>query len=331
MIVDSLKHATNECNIYGGFFLFFIGMIGNILNIIIFTSLKTFRETSAAFYMNVASTVNVFQLVVGLLSRILITGYDIDPTKTSSFFCKARQFTLITTMLIIFSCMCFATIDQFLLLTNRWRHLCNLQVASRLVIIAFIVCFLHGIPVLIFQDLYPPLGTGETTCSFTNNDYSIYYSRFLFPVLLGILPLIVRITFGLLAFINVRQLQNRQVPIVRLERDKQLTAMVLVEVVFDVIITLPYSIYNHWYSSTVKFSDPVSIAQNQLITSITRLIFYGNFSIPFYIYCSVSSRFRRQLVHVLTNIYFKCWQEHINRRQINRVAPRSIVEVNTVL
>ncbi|CAF3668843.1 unnamed protein product [Rotaria sp. Silwood1] len=331
MIVDSLKHATNRCNIYGGFFVFGIGITGNILNIIIFTSLKTFRETSAAFYMNVTSAVNIFQLVVGLLSRILITGYDIDPTKTSSVLCKARQFTLITTMLIIFSCMCFAAIDQFLLLTNRGRHLCNLQIASRLVIVAFIVSFLHGIPIVIFQDLYPPLGTGQTSCSSINTGYSIYYSRFLFPVLLGILPLIIRITFGLLAFINVRQLHNRRVPIVRLERDKQLTAMVLIEVVVDVIITLPYSIYNHWYSSAVIFSDPISIAQNQLISSITRIIFYGNFSIQFYIYCCVSSRFRRQLVHVLTNIYFKYLQEKINRRQMNRVAPRSIVEVNTVL
>jgi len=225
-IVDSFKLATIYSSIYGGFFVFFIGMIGNILNIVIFTSLRTFRETTATFYMTVTSAVNIFQLVVGLLSRILITGYNIDPTTTSSFICKARQFTLITTMLIIFTCMSLATIDQFLSLTNRWRHLCTLKVASRVVIIAVIVCFLHGIPVLIFQELYPPPGTGLTSCSYTNTGYSIYYSYFIYPVLLGFLPLIIRIIFGLLAFVNVRRLQNRQVPIVRLERDKQLTAMV---------------------------------------------------------------------------------------------------------
>lgn len=226
MMVDTLKHITNQSNIIGGFFVFSIGIVGNILNIIIFSSLKTFRETSSAFYMNATSAVNIFQLVVGLLSRILITGYDIDPTKTSSFICKARQFTLITTMLIIFTYMCFAAIDQFLLLTNRWRHLCSTQFASRVVIIAFIAALIHGIPVFFFQDIYPPPGTGQTSCSFTNTGYSIYYSRFLFPFLLGIIPLIIRITFGLLAFIRVRQLHNRQIPIVLLERDKQLTAMV---------------------------------------------------------------------------------------------------------
>ena len=129
-------------------------------------------------------------------------------------------------MLIAFTYMCFAAIDQYLSLTHRWHHLCNIKVASRLVIVGFIVCILHGIPVFFFQDLYPPLGSGQTSCSFINTGYSIYYSRFLFPILLGFLPLIIRITFGLLAFLNVRNVPNHQIPLVRLERDKQLTAMV---------------------------------------------------------------------------------------------------------
>jgi hypothetical protein len=51
-------------------------------------------------------------------------------------------------------------------------------------------------------------------------------SEFVLVVLLGFLPLIIRTIFGLLAFVNVRGLQHRQVHLIRLERDKQLTAMV---------------------------------------------------------------------------------------------------------
>ncbi|CAM4906924.1 unnamed protein product [Rotaria socialis] len=310
--VESFKLATNECNIYGGFFVFSIGIIGSILNIIIFSSLKAFRETSTAFYMTVASAVNIFQLVFGLLTRILINGYNIDPTKTLSSM----------------------SIDQFLLLTNRWCHLCNLQLASRLIIIAVIVSFLHGIPVILFQDLYPPLDTGQTSCSFTNIGYSIYYSRFPFPILLGILPLTVRITFGVLAFVNVRALHNRQAGMCRKEkseRDKQLTTMVLVEVAIGVIVTLPYSIYNYFYTSAVTFPDQISVAENQFISSVTRIIFYGNFSLPFYINCCVSPRFRRQLVHVLLHIHLKYWQKKINRRRMNQITPQSPVDANIVL
>jgi hypothetical protein len=129
-------------------------------------------------------------------------------------------------MLIAFACMCFAVIDQFLSLTYRWRHLCNVRVASRLVIGMIVVCCVHGIPVFFFQDVTPSLDVGQTTCGFTNDGFSTYYSQILFPIFLGILPLLIRIIFGLLAFINVRRLHNHQVPIIRLERDKQLTAMV---------------------------------------------------------------------------------------------------------
>jgi hypothetical protein len=224
--VDSLKIATNQSNIYGGFYVFCIGMIGNIFNIIIFTSLKTFRETSAAFYLNITSIVDIFQLIVGLLSRILITGYNIDPTTTSLFICKTRQFTLITTMLIAFTCMCFAAIDQYLSLTNRWRHLCNIKIASRLVLISIVLWCLHGIPLVLLNDIYPIPFTNQTACLSSNQVFTLYTSRFVFPILLGFLPLIIRISFGLLAFLNVRYLHNREIPIVRLEQDKQLTKMV---------------------------------------------------------------------------------------------------------
>ncbi|CAF1122980.1 unnamed protein product [Adineta steineri] len=321
--VDSYKNATNQSTIYGGFIVFCIGMIGNILNISIFTSLKIFRQTSAAFYMTVTSSVNIFQLVVGLLSRIMITGYNIDPTKTSSFICKARQFTLITTMLIAFTCMCFAVIDQYLSLTNSWRHFCTVKIASRLVIIAFIVWFLHGITIFLYVDLDISLGSNQTTCSVINAGYSIYYSRFLFPILLGFLPLIIRIIFGLLAFVNVRRLKKHQTPIVRLEHDKQLTTMVLVEVTIDVLITLPYIIYNHIYSNSVTFYDPISNAQDQLIIAVTRIIFYGNFAIAFYIYFCVSSRFRKQLVYVFVEIHLKRWRERTHRNGTNQIVPQT--------
>jgi hypothetical protein len=97
--VDSIKITTNQINIYGGLYVFCMGMIGNIFNIIIFTSLKTFRETSAAFYLNITSIVDIFQLIVSLLSRILMAGYNIDRTTTSLFICKTQQSTLVTTML----------------------------------------------------------------------------------------------------------------------------------------------------------------------------------------------------------------------------------------
>ncbi len=199
-----------------------------ILNIIIFTSLKTFRETSCAFYLTIASIVNILHILATLLSCILIVGYNIDLTETSLVLCKLRLFIALTGPLIVFSCMCFATIDQFLSLTIRWRHLSHRNIAWRLTVFTIIVCCLHGIPVIIFNDNIFSSDTETWACTITNPTYTLYFSRFFIPFLLGFLPLTIRTIFGLLAFINVRRLTNRQTLIVRLERDKQLTSMVRV-------------------------------------------------------------------------------------------------------
>jgi len=99
-------------------------------------------------------------------------------------------------------------------------------VASRLVIFSLVLWCLHRISIWILQGVYPIASTNQTSCSIANPIFNTYTSQFVFGVLLGFLPLIIRIIFGLLAFVNVRRLQNRQAPIGRSERDKQLTAVV---------------------------------------------------------------------------------------------------------
>ncbi|CAF1388506.1 unnamed protein product, partial [Adineta steineri] len=49
---------------------------------------------------------------------------------------------------------------------------------------------------------------------------------------IGILPIIKMITFALLAFISIRSIASRNIHIERLGRDRQLTAMTLIYVVF---------------------------------------------------------------------------------------------------
>ena len=73
---------AQKLNIYFGSFLFFTGVAGGVLNIVVFLSLQTFRENSCAFYLTIMSFVNLGQLLTGLLTRIVISGFDIDWTLT---------------------------------------------------------------------------------------------------------------------------------------------------------------------------------------------------------------------------------------------------------
>ena len=80
------------------------GVIGGFFNIIVFLSLQTFRQSSCAFYLTIMSIVNIGQLFTGLLSRIMISGFDIDWTVTSLFYCKFRYYCF-QTMYINFNDM----------------------------------------------------------------------------------------------------------------------------------------------------------------------------------------------------------------------------------
>ncbi len=225
-IIDSFQYVGALFTINIGLFILVSGLFGNILNIIIFTSLKTFRETSCGFYLTSASFANIIHLTASLLSRILITGYNIDLTLTSSTICKLRQYIAVVAPLTALSCMCLATIDQFASLTIRWRHFSQRYIAWCLVTLILLFWCLTNIPVIIYHNIYLSSVNGTWRCSITNTNFSIYFSQFYVSFLLGFIQLMIRIIFGLLAFINVRSLPNRQIPIVRLERDKQITSMV---------------------------------------------------------------------------------------------------------
>lgn len=64
--------------IYCGFIFFFIGIFGNILNIIIFY-LNNLKSPSI-FLLFISSIFNIIYLIIGLLTRILSVGFNIDFT-----------------------------------------------------------------------------------------------------------------------------------------------------------------------------------------------------------------------------------------------------------
>jgi hypothetical protein len=292
--VASLKFAAQQFSIYFGWSVFVAGLIGNILNIIIFTSLKTFRQTSCVFYLTVSSTVNRLQLFSSILCRVLASGYDIDFTTTSMVLCKIRIFVAYTSALIFLTCICFAAADQFASMTVRWRHLATRMMAHRLVTATLVIWCLHGIPILLFYVTYSPPSSHQPSCTITNTIFSIYTTYFIFAVLFGCIPISIQLFFGSLAYINAHSAVDRQVSIVRCRRDKQLTFMVsgcfpksskqntylyivqvLIEIVIDIILRMPFLIY-FIYSRNLISLDLISTTRSQVILSITVLCLYSS-------------------------------------------------------
>lgn len=123
---------SNEVTIYLGLPIFIVGVIGGILNTVVFLSLQTFRESSCAFYLIIMSIVNLGQILLGLLARLMTTIYNSDGTENSIFFCKFRVYFSTVCTSISWTCFCLATIDQYCSTSYRpkFRQFCNIKISS---------------------------------------------------------------------------------------------------------------------------------------------------------------------------------------------------------
>jgi len=280
-IISALAFASAQVVIYVGIPLLIAGVIGGLLNIIVFLSLQTFRNNSCAFYMTVMSGANIGQLMSGLFSRIVITGFNTDWTQQSLFYCKFRMSLLYMCSLISLTCMCLVTIDQFMATSSR-PHLqqwSNIKIAHRLSAVVVSVWILHAIPPLVyFNHLVSPT-TGKITCTSTNAVYAQYYIYGYVLTLVGVLPAFITVLFGYLAYRNVQQLAHRTLPLVRRELDKQLTTMALLQVIFNFFAIVPPLITTILSLQSNLTKDPVFIARLELATYVDYMFYYFYFAV----------------------------------------------------
>ncbi len=260
--------------------LYMVGVIGGCLNVIIFMSLKTFRESSCAFYLMIMSVFDVGRFFSNVFPYVMRWGFGIDWGISSLFFCKMRLWSYCTSTLISMTCLCLSIIDQYLatcshLGCQRW---CNIKVAHRLTGFFIIIWIFHGIPYLIFENhIISPL-TNETVCQVTNDIFNEYLTYGYYLTLTNLLPLLT-ILFGLMAYHNARHLSDRIIPLVRRELDKQLTVMVLVQVLISFCTLIPFSISNIFLLINAKQSDPVFQVKEYLEGSVASNFLILGFSV----------------------------------------------------
>jgi hypothetical protein len=274
--VELLNAVSTQFSIYFGIVILVTGVVGNIFNILVFLSLRIFRENSCAFYLTAMSFLNIGQLISSLFPRIMNLWFAIDWTVASLAYCKLRAYFFQLCSLTSFTCMCLATIDQFLATSSRphWQRFSNIKFAYRCFIIAVLIWILHGIPTLIYQNHIVTAATGDYTCAISNRIFQYYYTYGFILILVSCLPVLITAVFGSLAYCNVTNLAYRAVPLVRRELDKQLTVMVLVQVLFNFCLLMPYIIVNvtNLGVSINKYS--YSYAQLQLARNITIALYY---------------------------------------------------------
>ena len=329
--VDLFNFITQQIYIYFGLFILVFGLIGGILNVIIFTTLNTFRETTCGFYLTTLSLINTAQLLPAFFVRVLSDGLGTG-IRNISWVCKIHTYVTVWCILSSMATLCLAAIDQYISM-SAYRHYSTKRFARRAILSIFVIVSLYCICFAIYSSV--PFGI----CTMINSSFLTYVSRFHSPILRSFLPMTTMTTFSLLAFYSARTLNRRQINIVRLSRDRQLTAMTLCHVVSVVITTLPYIIF-YIYTLSQTTQDPERIARNNMILAVTTLTYYSSAAVSiqvssekrkyysflkyqasFYIYCCVSERFRKQLLFVLMKVCLYQWQQGANNRNNNQIVP----------
>ena len=121
-----------------------LGLIGNILNICVFTLWSCSRRqasisktnhnnrtNNSSLYLLVSSFANLIVIIYPLLTRIMFDGYNylITP-KNSIILCKLRYYVLHTFDLISLICICMAILDRYLI-SSRKVYLRGLSISNK--------------------------------------------------------------------------------------------------------------------------------------------------------------------------------------------------------
>ena len=270
-----LIFASQQYTVCVSYFILVAGIVGNLLNIIVFTGLRLFRENPCAFILTFESLINLTQLIISFIPRVWINAFANDLTQSSLLWCKLRPTMGEALSLISFYTMCLATGDQVLSTSHEYnvRRLSTFKMARQLILMNILIWVLHGIPTLVFFEIQSSLG-----CSIYNSFYARYYSIGYFCILLGFLPMSIMTVFSVLAFRNVRKIVRKQIPLKRRRLDRQLTAMVLIRVAFLIPLTLPYVIH-YAYTFSRKNRDSAQLALDQFIAAITISFAYLHYSV----------------------------------------------------
>ncbi|CAF4391123.1 unnamed protein product, partial [Rotaria sordida] len=76
--IDILR-ISQKYTLYISYIILIIGIIGNFLNIFVFTNFKAFRNNQCVLYFVTESISNICQLIIYFVIYVLVTPNGIDP------------------------------------------------------------------------------------------------------------------------------------------------------------------------------------------------------------------------------------------------------------
>ncbi|CAF1153194.1 unnamed protein product [Rotaria sordida] len=306
---DRFNTIAHKLMIIFGITMCIFGLIGNLLNICVFTIWSRSRKKSnrynhsnrtsnSSLYLLASSFANLMIITYPLLTRILFDGYQYRVTETNVFIlCKLRYYILHTFDLISLTCICMATFDRYLLSSRkvRLRQMSTRRQRTKLIILFIIVLIgSHSIPLIIYYDV-----STNGQCIIFSIQYSYYY-LYVFQISLhGTIPIIFLSIFGLLTFKQLKIITKHN-PYNNLNSDRQLARMLLLMSIAIILSSIPNCI-EQIYDVLFGGNSYEHSSKFFLYHVISSILFYTSPVTSFYIFYISTPNFRNQIRNLIVN------------------------------
>ncbi|CAF0718863.1 unnamed protein product [Adineta steineri] len=274
-----------------------------------------FRSNQCAYYLKLEAMTDIGFLLALLPTTIISDFLHTSLTGQSNVWCKIQMMFAYGCGLYSLCTISFLAFDHYLFTNHRlnWRQTSTIKLAHRLTYVNLVLALIHGLIFLIYAE------NGRSGCTIYHPVLIIYFTYFYYPVLSGALPILISSVFSLLAYRNVRRIIRRQLPVVRRRLDRQMTALALARVLSLCIFATPFLACSLWRLNTVYADDDnVSWAVLVTISVIAYSLLYFNYSINFFVFLFISSRFRHQVKYFFTK---KCWYYLTNLYRFSLTLP----------
>lgn len=283
--VNTINNITLYFNCYAALPILIFGLIGNILNVFIFTR-RSLIKNPCIMYLLSTTIVNFNVLIFGCFIRGLTDVFGIDLLSTNLPFCRIRYYILHGSMALSSWFMVLAGIDRYWISSRNYqrRRLSNRKYACYLVFLTTLICFIiysHVLGLFTIEQL-----SSGPNCNAQSGTYRVFYDFFYFATY-SFTPPILMMIIEVATFRNFHQIRTRINPnpnnIQLKKRDRQLIRMLLIQLTIIVICTLPIAIQKLYTTFTLNVpKDAYRLAVENLFVQITRQLAFFNSGISFY-------------------------------------------------
>ncbi|CAF1291103.1 unnamed protein product, partial [Adineta ricciae] len=298
MPVTGLPALQQDIIRYGLSVYFALGLLGNIFNCLMFTRSCYRRIPSSVYFLALSSFGIIY--IIWTMFPLMYTLNNPDPQANSAIYCKTQKYGIHLLALYLRYTIVFACIDRFLITrTNvRLRSLSSVKTA----IISLIVMVLTGFFIAVHILIYTDINSG--VCTMTGL-YKLVYAIYQIMVVSIIPPSLMSI----FSILTVRSLYQRHstTQVSDRKRDHYMVRMVIIEVVVNVSISIPYSasLFYGALTSALKNKSLERMEIESFVTFITQVLVYSLSVVPFYLFLLTSKPFRKDFIKLLRNFWNK--------------------------